>query len=163
MNTRFLSSPARIDQFIDNGSAVSPKRSLKTVKPTDPGTLSKTTRMKKLPVSVSSNCCASRMLKPPSNRAVETRATMPGRLAQDRVRTLRRAGMGVSVGGESDEVFVSGRRREGLAIPVKLNPRFVGFGDKKKLLAPCWRRSSEGAARRGRPLYSVRPPRAALE
>ena len=45
--------------------------------------------MKKSPVSMSSNCCASRMLNPPSNSAAETFATIPGRLTHERVRMWR--------------------------------------------------------------------------
>src|SRR3954451_4869524 len=52
-----------------------------------PATWSNTTRMKKRSDSVSSNCWASRMLQPASNRYVDTAATMPGRLGQDSLRT----------------------------------------------------------------------------
>src|SRR3954452_16246729 len=46
-----------------------------------------TTRMKKCPVSISSNCWASRMFCPLCARNVETAETMPGRSGQDSVNT----------------------------------------------------------------------------
>jgi hypothetical protein len=43
--------------------------------------------------------------------------------------------MGVSFGGESDEVFVSGRRREGMAIPVNSIHVSSDLATRKN----CWR------------------------
>src|SRR5204863_5879269 len=71
-----------------------PKRSAMAVKPvcsearsTARSAAANTTRMKKWPVSISSNCWASRMFCPLWARNVETAETMPGRSGQESVNT----------------------------------------------------------------------------
>ncbi len=90
------------------------------------------TRMKKSPVSVSSNCCASRMLNPPSNSAAETLATIPGRLMQERVRMRRTLDIEAPFGRPA-----IGRRRRPLATgnsgtSASLAPRSVRFRARRK-------------------------------
>ena len=63
---------------------------------------SNTTRMKKSPVSSSSNCWASRMFA--RRRKVDTAGTMPGRSGQDRVSNVLVIGHGETDGRSGDRV-----------------------------------------------------------
>ena len=99
------------------------------------------TRMKKMPVSVSSNCCASRMLNPPSNKAVETLATIPGRSAQDSVRTWRAADMG-------GKPFLEQARRSACAAPLGVRGQSAAPA-RRKGACPSAGRSPQAEGRGG--------------
>src|SRR5580704_6874335 len=87
--TRFDWSTGRIDHDIAKPIAIALKVSRSSSTFASGPLALNTTRIKKSPVSTSSNCWASRMLNPPSNRAAATFATIPGRLTQDKVSMWR--------------------------------------------------------------------------
>src|ERR1700760_1548525 len=98
-----------MDHVIAKPRAIALKAPVKTSTLASGAAALKTTRMKNSPVSVSSNCWASRILKPPSNSAAETFATIPGRLTQERVRMWRVL--------DTRAPYGSGRRRR---LPLRL-------------------------------------------